>query len=47
MYGWNFHQGRVGGMNWADIIYQRIGQKVQKIRAEQAVLAPQPTEPGR
>ena len=31
MYGWNFHQGMAGGMNWADIIYRRLGRELEAI----------------
>jgi hypothetical protein len=33
MYGWNFHEGMAAGMNWADIIYNRLDRTIKDARA--------------
>ena len=34
MYGWNYHQGKAGGMNEADIIYCRLKKAIDAASAE-------------
>lgn len=46
MYGWNFHEGRAGGITWGSIIFYRVLRKLEAILAKAEASPPSGVEPG-
>jgi hypothetical protein len=44
MYGWNFHEGRAGGITWGSIIFYRVLRKLEAILAKAEASPPSGSE---